>query len=311
MKKTACATLIVVTAKDKHATSRLAKLNSSTIVTEKLQGKVFSESACCMELEEELSKAIKWVPQIMKKEWQQNSTGCGGAEVWNKWIVQIILELLSHHTPLSCIPTNILTIAESLHPNMNVVQELPGLSFVRDCCSVLVVVTKTIAAYQLGKVDSYKQLFSNGTSCRHTAIQNVVFSLVSESGYEMVTLSSRIIAKDKMSQSLVNAVGKSFAEGQSLLEGWRETTSKLFPEKPHHLELIPQSFKLTLVNLGNGGCVLTDKCNAAQKFNVLLMELIKQTCIQWGYSHEEMKLLLATPKECAGWCCCASIEEVS
>ncbi len=176
-----------------------------------------------------------------------------------------ILELLSHHTPPPCIPTNILTITKSLHPNMNVVQALPGHSSVRECCSLLVVVTKKISMYQLGKVDSYKQLFSNGTSCRQTAIQNVVLSLLSELGYEMVTLSSGIVAKDKTSQSLLNSVGKSFAEGQSLLEGWRETTSKLFPKKPHLLELISQSTKLTLAKLGKGGCVLTDNCNAAQK----------------------------------------------
>ncbi len=162
--------------------------------------------------------------------------------------------------------------------------------------------------YQLGKVDSYKQLFSNGTSCRQTAIQNVVLSLLSELGYEMVTLSSGIVAKDKTSQSLLNSVGKSFAEGQSLLEGWRETTSKSF------------GVDLTIHQADTGKAWERRLCIDRQlqccpKICMLLMELIKQTCIEQRALERRDKdvsgQLLATPKERVGWCCCASIEQVS
>ncbi len=99
-----------------------------------LRSFLLSESACCIELEEELSKAKMLIPRIIEKKWRPNSTNICGTEKWNEWIVQIILKLLSHWKPLSCIPANMLTIAESLHPNVHIVQLLSGLSFVRECC---------------------------------------------------------------------------------------------------------------------------------------------------------------------------------
>ncbi len=88
-----------------------------------------------------------------------------------------------------------------------------------------------------------------------------------------MTLSSGIIAQDETSQSLVNAVGKTFSKGQRLLQCWREKTAKFFPDKPSLLDMIPQSTELTLAKLGKGGCISTDNCNAAQKFCVLLINL--------------------------------------
>ena len=61
--KTARAALKDATAKNKLAAARLVKLNTTAMVTKKLQGDLLSESAHCIELEEELSKATKWVPR--------------------------------------------------------------------------------------------------------------------------------------------------------------------------------------------------------------------------------------------------------
>lgn len=138
------------------AKSWLAKLSSSTVTVHKLQEELLDESVCCIKLQEESKKAVKWVLQEIEKEWRKKLTGRGGADAWPEWIIQIILELLLHRTPPSCIPTKILTVAKSLHPNNDVIRELPVLRFVRECQSVLTVVTKTLAAYQLGQVDSYK-----------------------------------------------------------------------------------------------------------------------------------------------------------
>ncbi len=133
----------------------------------------------------------------IKKKWRQNSNDIGGAEQWNEWFVQIILDLLSDWTPPSCIPANILTIVATLHPNVPVVQLLSRLSFVRECRQILAVVTKTIAAHFLAKAECYKQLFSDGTSHRQTMIQNVVLSILTGAGYKVVTLSSDIIPNDE------------------------------------------------------------------------------------------------------------------
>ncbi len=69
--------------------------------------------------------------------------------MWGEWFVQIVLKMLSHCALPSCIPSTILPVVESLYenPSANLVQELPGVSTVCEWCSVLAVVTKTLAAY--------------------------------------------------------------------------------------------------------------------------------------------------------------------
>lgn len=84
----------------------------------------------------------------MEKDWLLHG---GRYEAWPEWIAQIILELLSHKTPPYCIPANILLVAESLHRNCPIVTELPGLSFVQECCTVLCVTTKSLGAYFQGR----------------------------------------------------------------------------------------------------------------------------------------------------------------
>ncbi len=45
--------------------------------------------------------------------------------------MQIILEMLSHRTPPTCIPSIIITVAELLHPQYGVGKDLPGITFIR------------------------------------------------------------------------------------------------------------------------------------------------------------------------------------
>ncbi len=102
----------------------------------------------------------------------------------------MILGMLSHYTLPTCIPANIITVAELLHPQNDVVKDLPGITFVCKYQSKLIVVTKTLAAYQLAHVQEYKQLFTDGTSCGQTAIQNAVIVVLDNGGYKLATLSS-------------------------------------------------------------------------------------------------------------------------
>ncbi len=83
--------------------------------------------------------------------------------MWDEWFVQMVLEMLSHCTPPSCIPPVILIVVNSLYddPRVNAVRQLPSMQTVWEWRFVLVVVTKTLAAYQLGRADSYKQLFTD------------------------------------------------------------------------------------------------------------------------------------------------------
>jgi hypothetical protein len=96
-------------------------------------------------------------PQTIKKGWVKNIDSKGGTIVWDEWFIQMVLKMLLHCTPPSCIPPVILTVVDSLYddPRLNAVRQLPSMQIVREWRSVPVVVTKTLAAYQLGKADSY------------------------------------------------------------------------------------------------------------------------------------------------------------
>ncbi len=128
--------------------------------------------------------------------------------MWDEGFVQMVLKMLSHHTPPSCIPPVFLTIVNSLYndPRVNAVRQLPSVQTVWEWRSVLVVVSKTLAACQLGRADSYKQLFTDGTSWRQTAIQNAVMGILTDGGFKMVTLSSGILAENESAKCLTGSI---------------------------------------------------------------------------------------------------------
>lgn len=270
------------------AASRLEKLKASSATLDILWRDLAEEEVYNLELKEDLEEAKMWAPRLIAK---VMCGGKGSRKSWPEWIVQIIIELLSHRTPPSCISPNILTIAESLHPGMLVAEnrtELPSLQFIRECCTVLVVVTKTLAAYQLAKAESFKQLFSDGTSRWQTAIQNVVVSILTEAGYNAITLSSGIIAKDETSESITISIVHTFKEGRDLLEGWRAFTRTKFPDRPELFNLLPNPNALTLAKLAKDGVVSTDNCNAARKFRQLIVEKIKEEAKTRGLDESEI-----------------------
>jgi hypothetical protein len=159
-------------------------------------------------------------PQTIKKVWVKNIDSKGGTRVWDEWFIQMVLKMLSHCTPPSCIPPVILTVVNSLYydPRVNAVRQLPSVQTVWEWRFVLVVVTKTLAAYQLERADSYKQLFTDGTSWRQTAIQNAVMGILTDGGFKMVTLSSGILAENETAECLTGSIIHTFKEGGQLLD---------------------------------------------------------------------------------------------
>ena len=69
------------------------------------------------------------------------------------------------------------------------------------------------------------------------------------------------------------------------LKRWKEVTMREFPERPDLLLLIPHPDSINIDNLGDGGTITTDTCNAEQKVFQVLVEYIngninKQDCMQ-------------------------------
>ncbi len=112
-------------------------------------------------------------------------------------------------------------------PNVNIIQEVPSIRFVRSCRSVLLHVTKTLASYHIDKANSYKKFFSDGTSRRQTSIQNVIIRFLSDGGFKTITLSTSIIAEDETAESLSKSIMQTFKESGELLDAWQDVTVEI------------------------------------------------------------------------------------
>jgi hypothetical protein len=198
--------------------------------------------------------------------------------------------MLANRTPPTCVTPNILSTVEMLFPNSTIIHELPSLRFVRSCRSILVHVTKTLAAYLIAKAEKFDEIFSDGTSRRQTAIQNLIVRFLTESGFKTITLSTSIIAEEETSESLAASIMQTFKESGSLLEKWRDTTLAMFPDKPDLIAIIPKASDLTVTKLANQGMIMTDTCNSARSFRKKLIQHIKDHVSKDGLSPDDVRI---------------------
>ena len=91
-------------------------------------------------------------------------------------IVLLICELLVNGTPPSDVAANIQTMSDTMTGRE--VNELPCIEFLRQCCVVVNNMHSTIAALRLGDVDECNQIFTDGTSRRQIAFQNLVIAVM-------------------------------------------------------------------------------------------------------------------------------------
>jgi hypothetical protein len=66
-----------------------------------------------------------------------------------------VIEMLAHQTPPSCVAANILSVVKLLMPEAPVIEELPSIRFIRNCRTVLLHLSKTLAAYEIEKQDIF------------------------------------------------------------------------------------------------------------------------------------------------------------
>lgn len=77
---------------------------------------------------------------------------------------KLILEMLSNRTPPTCVQANIYAVAKTLFPDIDTVKELPSLKHIKNLRTTLWLVTKTLAAYQIGNGKVLKHLHNDGTN---------------------------------------------------------------------------------------------------------------------------------------------------
>ena len=196
----------------------------------------------------------------------------GGAHVWPIWMLQLVLEMLVNGTPPSAIPLNIKSQAALTTPGV-IIEDLPGLGYVRNCRTILRVIGETLTAYRLGKQAEWQQLFTDGTSRRQIALQNLIISILEDDILRPLVLSSAMILEGETSEQQCDAVVKMIKRGGKHLQHWEATMKNIYPSYNHD---IPPSSAMNIGKLGSGGAVTSDTCNSARKSRRLLVDCIEE-----------------------------------
>ena len=229
-------------------------------------------------------------PLEIKKHWVRNVGKKGGHMEWLPHVDKCILELLANRTQPSCVQANMLVMAKVIHPTYDVVKELPSLRYIQRSRTVLLWVTKTLAAMRIAGAKKWKQAHTDETSRRKKSLVNLVMTVLQNNDMlKTICLSGCIIAKDSTADEQAKAIIGQFRESARLLQQWRETTSEMFPDKPWLLDLIPLPEGMCVGRM-NGVHVSTDTCNVAQAVQEALALGIRDIAKDLGVSDEDFEL---------------------
>ena len=121
----------------------------------------------------ELTKANDAVPIKMFGKVRQGNTG---NPRWPLYVWELIIEQIVNGTPPSCIINNIVTMIKVFSPTTEI-RELPSNWTIRRARTVLLVVVQTLATYRIAKANKWEQLFTDETSRRQVAFQNLIVSI--------------------------------------------------------------------------------------------------------------------------------------
>ena len=184
------------------------------------------------------------------------------------------MEQLINGTPLSSIPPNILSQADLAMPMVKViVQELPRINFIWLCWTIIRIIGDTLAAYRIGKVDKWDQLFSDGIVRRQTALKKMVISVINEEHLCPLILSTSIILKGETSEQKVDTVMSTITGCGKRLQWWVEVLEHSHPSYHNN---IPGPNSMNICKLGSGGDLTPDTCNGAIKTCRLIAEKVHE-----------------------------------
>ena len=116
----------------------------------------------------------------------------------------LICKLLVNGTPPTAVPANIQT-SSAVFTGAEA-EELPSVNFVRQCRGVLQNINSTLAAFRLGKADTWHQLFTDGTSRRQLSFQNLIITIMEVDKLDPVIVSSCEFVENETSQACADSV---------------------------------------------------------------------------------------------------------
>ena len=152
--------------------------------------------------EREALSRLQHIKLEIKKE--KNIGRRGEASRWPVHIVLLICEMLVNGTPPTAVPAN-LQSTQAAFVGIEA-KELPSVNFVRQCRTVLQNLNETLSALRLGRAENWYQLFTDGTSRRQIAFQNMVIALMEDGTLDPVIVSSCMVVEDETSDMQVKSI---------------------------------------------------------------------------------------------------------
>ena len=169
-----------------------------------LKDELANENHLRASLEEDLAtlKRMKTIRMQIKRERPIGRRG--GSSKWPVHIVILICELLVNGTPPSAVPANIQSSSAAFTGCE--AKELPTVDYVRKCRTVLENLNLMFAGHRLGSAKTWYQLFTDGTTRRQIAFQNLVIGLMEGEEFDSVITSSCIFLEDETAAKQVEAI---------------------------------------------------------------------------------------------------------
>ena len=130
----------------------------------------------------------------------------GGGHRWPVRVVQLICELLVDGAPPSAIPGIIYTTTTTMTNKEP--KQIPSINFVRGCRIIAQIIGETIAGIKLARIESWEQLFTDGTSRRQVSFQNIIIGLLTNETETLDPLyvSSCIFTENETSKKQVEGI---------------------------------------------------------------------------------------------------------
>jgi hypothetical protein len=130
----------------------------------------------------------------------------GRCHKWQPWVIQYICELLVIGTPPGSIPSIISLSYQTYYGNKEP-EEVPQISFVRQCRVIVQVIGETIAAIKLASAEKWDQLWTDATTRRQCPFQALIIGLMdTEKNLDPVIVSSCIFLEDESAETTVESI---------------------------------------------------------------------------------------------------------
>jgi hypothetical protein len=174
-------------------------------------------------------------------------------------------------------------MAKVIHPNFNIVSDLPSLKYIKDLRIPLYTVAKTLSAHRLANAIDWKQVHSDETSRRQVSLLNLLIGVM-EKDYDKICaicLDLAILPKNSTAREQSSAIIGVFDDLSSLLTDWRNETTRMYSSQPELLSFIADPVNIDIKRL-LGAMVEHDSCSTARKCGDMVCNSIIETCQEMG-----------------------------